>query len=281
MRHPRAAGGCRRRSIRSIRAIVEMLLAYEDQRFRSHPGVDPLAMARAALQFIDQRAHRVGRLDDHHAGGAAAGAAHRAQLAAKLRQMVRAISSSGVLTKDEMLGALSQPRALRRQSRRHSRRVARPISARSRAGFRMAEAALLVALPQSPELRRPDRSAAAARAARDRVLDRIAAAGRIPADEVALRQARRRAEWPQADAGAGAACGRSGRRGDAAAQNPSADHRRAAAEDRCRTWRASGRGRSAPTSRSRSSRSITRPARCWRASPRPIISTSAAPARST
>ena len=50
----------------------------------------------------------------------------------------------------------------------------------------LAEAALLVALPQSPELRRPDRSVHAARAARDRVLDRIAKAGRIPADEVAF-----------------------------------------------------------------------------------------------
>src|SRR6185312_3834993 len=49
----------------------------------------------------------------------------------------------------------------------------------------MAEAALLVALPQSPELRRPDRSASLARAARDRVLDRIAKAGKIPADEIA------------------------------------------------------------------------------------------------
>ena len=37
-----------------------------------------------------------------------------------------------------------------------------------------AEAALLVALPQSPEARRPDRNAAAAHAARDRVLDRVA-----------------------------------------------------------------------------------------------------------
>src|SRR4029077_2126386 len=50
----------------------------------------------------------------------------------------------------------------------------------------MAEAALLVALPQSPEWRRPDRSAIAARAARDRVLDRIAKAGKIPRDEIAL-----------------------------------------------------------------------------------------------
>src|SRR5581483_4860482 len=49
----------------------------------------------------------------------------------------------------------------------------------------LAEAALLVALPQSPELRRPDRYPEAARAARDRVLDRIAAAGIAPRDEVA------------------------------------------------------------------------------------------------
>ena len=41
----------------------------------------------------------------------------------------------------------------------------------------VAEAALLVALPQSPEARRPDRSPKVARAARDRVLDRVAARG--------------------------------------------------------------------------------------------------------
>src|SRR5262249_56171516 len=50
---------------------------------------------------------------------------------------------------------------------------------------RLAGQAVRVALPQSPELRRPDRSADAARAARDRVLDRIDAAGLVPADEVA------------------------------------------------------------------------------------------------
>ncbi len=37
----------------------------------------------------------------------------------------------------------------------------------------VAESALLVALPQSPEARRPDRDPDAARAARDRVLDRL------------------------------------------------------------------------------------------------------------
>src|ERR1700742_3053935 len=45
----------------------------------------------------------------------------------------------------------------------------------------VAESALLVALPQSPEARRPDRSPTVARAARNRVLDRVEARGVISA----------------------------------------------------------------------------------------------------
>src|SRR5690606_12355118 len=45
------------------------------------------------------------------------------------------------------------------------------------------EAALLVALPQSPERRRPDRHSEAARKARDRVLDRAIEAGVLPKAE--------------------------------------------------------------------------------------------------
>lgn len=48
----------------------------------------------------------------------------------------------------------------------------------------LSESALLVALPQSPENRRPDRHPAAARAARDRLLDRAGAQGLVPLDEV-------------------------------------------------------------------------------------------------
>ena len=55
----------------------------------------------------------------------------------------------------------------------------------------LAEAALLVALPQSPEARRPDRDADAARAARDRVLDRLAGAGVIDADAAAAAKSER------------------------------------------------------------------------------------------
>src|ERR1044071_7397172 len=31
---------------------IDMLLAYEDRRFREHYGVDPLAMGRAAMQWL-------------------------------------------------------------------------------------------------------------------------------------------------------------------------------------------------------------------------------------
>jgi penicillin-binding protein 1C len=48
------------------------------------------------------------------------------------------------------------------------------------------EAALLVALPQAPEIRRLDRHADAARRARDFVLKTVAAAGVVSAAEVEL-----------------------------------------------------------------------------------------------
>src|SRR5262249_13683795 len=53
----------------------------------------------------------------------------------------------------------------------------------------LGEAAMLVAIPQSPEMRRPDRSPQAARRARDRVLDRVALAGTVPLDEIAQARA--------------------------------------------------------------------------------------------
>ena len=164
---------------------VDMLLAYEDRRFRSHPGVDPLAMGRAAFQFVTS-----GRI-------VSGGSTITMQVArlleprtersfgAKVRQMVRAIQLERVLSKDEVLALYlslapygGNLEGIRAASLSYFGKEPRRLS--------MSEAALLVALPQSPELRRPDRSFAAARAARDRVLDRIALTGRIPADEVAL-----------------------------------------------------------------------------------------------
>jgi penicillin-binding protein 1C len=165
--------------------FVEMLQTYEDRRFHQHWGVDPLAMARAVVQFIGNGriisggstlTMQVARLLEPRT---------ERTLGAKLRQMVRAIEIERSLSKDEVLGLYltlapygGNLEGIRAASLAYFGKEPKKLS--------LAEAALLVALPQSPELRRPDRSSIVARAARDRVLDRIAKAGTVPADEIAF-----------------------------------------------------------------------------------------------
>jgi penicillin-binding protein 1C len=165
--------------------FVTMLLAYEDRRFRRHAGVDPLAMARAAGQWLangrvvsggSTLTMQVARLIEPRP---------ERSLAAKLRQIVRALELERRMSKDEIL-SLYLTLAPYGGNLEGIRAAALAYFGKEPRRLTLAEAALLVALPQSPEARRPDRSMAAARRARDRVLDRIAAAGGIPADEVAL-----------------------------------------------------------------------------------------------
>ncbi len=164
---------------------LKLLLGYEDRRFRSHAGVDPLALGRAAFQLVT-RGHIV-----------SGGSTITMQLArlmeprrersvhAKLRQMVRAIEIERQLTKDQILDlylALApfggNLEGIRAASIAYFGKEPKRLS--------LAEAALLVALPQSPETRRIDRYPDVARAARDRVLDRMVEDGRVPAEDAAL-----------------------------------------------------------------------------------------------
>jgi penicillin-binding protein 1C len=157
---------------------LKLLLAYEDRRFYSHRGVDPLALGRAALQLLT-RGHIV-----------SGGSTITMQLArlmeprrersvyAKLRQMVRAVEIERQLTKDQILDlylALApfggNLEGVRAASVAYFGKEPKRLS--------LAESALLVALPQSPETRRLDRYPDAARAARDRVLDRMVEDGRV------------------------------------------------------------------------------------------------------
>jgi membrane carboxypeptidase/penicillin-binding protein len=62
--------------------FVEMLQTYEDRRFRKHWGVDPLAMARAAFQFISNCRIISGGSDPDHAGRSVARAALRTHASA-------------------------------------------------------------------------------------------------------------------------------------------------------------------------------------------------------
>jgi penicillin-binding protein 1C len=164
--------------------FLALLLAYEDKRFNAHHGVDPLALGRALSQLVGN-----GRV----VSGASTLTMQVARLlepraertfAAKLRQMVRAIAIERSLSKDEIL-ALYLSLAPYGGNLEGVRAAALAYFGKEPRRLTLGEAALLVALPQSPEQRRPDRSIEAARNARDRVLDRVAAAGAVPLDEVA------------------------------------------------------------------------------------------------
>lgn len=165
-------------------AFLDMLVAYEDRRFRAHFGIDPLALLRAAGQFVTN-----GRI-------VSGGSTITMQLArlieprearsmgAKLRQMARALQIERRLSKDEIL-ALYLALAPYGGNLEGVRAASLAWFGKEPRRLELGEAALLVALPQLPERRRPDRNAAAAEAARDRVLDRMVIAGLVPEREAA------------------------------------------------------------------------------------------------
>ncbi len=167
--------------------FIAMLLAYEDKRFYRHGGVDPRALVRAALQAA-RNGHvvsggstltmQVARLLEDGPTG---------RWRAKLRQIRLALALERRLSKDEIL-ALYLNRAPYGGNLEGIRAASRVWFGREPARLTPAEAALLVALPQSPTRRRPDRAPELARAARDKVLARTRAAGLI--DEEAYLAAR-------------------------------------------------------------------------------------------
>ena len=163
---------------------LAQLVAYEDKRFYRHWGVDPLAMARAAAQAVwhgrvvsggSTLTMQVARLLQ----GAPTG-----QFGAKLAQIRLALALERSLTKDEIL-TLYLTLAPFGGNIEGVRAASLVYFAKEPGHLTPAEAALMVALPQSPEARRPDRSPAVARAARDRVLSRMARAGLLSDGEAA------------------------------------------------------------------------------------------------
>ncbi|MGL5114425.1 MAG: penicillin-binding protein 1C [Beijerinckiaceae bacterium] len=170
--------------------FVDMLIAYEDRRFRRHAGIDAIAMLRAAGQAI-----RHGRIVS---GGSTltmqvarlVEPRDERSLGAKLRQMVRAIQLERRFSKDEILGLYfslapygGNIEGVRAASFAWFGRDARRLSS--------GEAALLAALPQAPEARRPDRAADHGRRGRARLLAMAVAAGLMTEDERAQALAER------------------------------------------------------------------------------------------
>lgn len=156
---------------------VERLIAIEDKRFFAHSGVDPIAVARAARTWAVT-------------GKAKSGASTLTM------QLVRQLEPRPRTLKSKMVESLRAAQIELRLSKREILALylthtpyggnIEGVSAASQTYFgkpptRLTDAqiALLIALPQAPEARRPDLRPKAARAARDTILTKLERAGQI------------------------------------------------------------------------------------------------------
>jgi penicillin-binding protein 1C len=157
---------------------LALLKSYEDKRFDEHWGIDPMATLRAGLQFVSA---------GHVVSGGSTLTMQVARLLepprsrgifTKLFQMMRAVQLEERYSKDEILsfyltlapfgGNLEGVRA-----------ASLSYFGKDPSRIDLSEAALLVALPQSPVKQRPDRHAIRAAKGRDKVLARMVTEGVI------------------------------------------------------------------------------------------------------
>ncbi|MDO9638132.1 MAG: penicillin-binding protein 1C [Pseudotabrizicola sp.] len=156
-----------------------MLIAYEDKRFYDHAGVDLRAMTRAVAQALrngrvisggSTLTMQVARLLENSGTGAMTG---------KARQMRVAWALERRLTKDQIL-QLYMHLAPFGGNLEGVRAASFAYFGKEPRRLTPAQAALLVAIPQAPESRRPDRAHASAVIARERVLARALRDGIVP-----------------------------------------------------------------------------------------------------
>ncbi|WP_444922254.1 penicillin-binding protein 1C [Microbulbifer sp. CnH-101-G] len=179
--------------------FIEALLTYEDRHFYQHPGINPLALVRAAGQYLrngqvvsggSTLTMQVARLLDPH---------HRT-LTGKTKQMLRALQLEWHFSKREILDLYlnlapygGNIEGVEAASRLYLRKSAADLT--------HAEAALLAVLPQAPSRLRPDRHPHRAQKARDKVLTRLQTYGVWSKDEVERAQLENvyaeRLEFPQ------------------------------------------------------------------------------------
>ncbi|KAA5801101.1 penicillin-binding protein 1C [Alkalicaulis satelles] len=154
-------------------AFIDALLAVEDRRFYRHGGVDALAMIRAVGQAVMS-----GRIQS----GASTITMQTARLleprpdrtiGAKLIEMARAVQLERRLSKDEIL-ELYLTLAPYGGNLQGVRAASWAWFDREPDRLTPDQIALLIALPQAPEARRPDLRPEAARSARARLLQRMA-----------------------------------------------------------------------------------------------------------
>ncbi|MEJ5278353.1 peptidoglycan glycosyltransferase PbpC [Pseudomonas sp. MYb541] len=151
---------------------LDALLTYEDRWFYQHPGVNPLALARATWQNLtgtrvvsggSTLSMQVARLLDPHSR----------TFHGKLRQLWRTAQLEWHLSKAEILN-LYLNRAPFGGTLQGVAAASWAYLGKSPAQLTHAEAALLAVLPQAPSRLRPDRHPQRAQEARDKVLRRLA-----------------------------------------------------------------------------------------------------------
>jgi penicillin-binding protein 1C len=157
--------------------FLKRVVAVEDARFWIHPGVDPPAVARAVGAAMS-------------AGRATSGASTLTMqtarlleprprtLASKLVEVIRAVQLEARFSKREIL-ALYLTLAPYGGNLEGVRAASLAYFGHEPESLTDGEQALLIALPQSPEARRPDRRPKAAQAARREVLARLVRVGAI------------------------------------------------------------------------------------------------------
>ena len=151
---------------------LDALLTYEDRWFYQHPGVNPLALARATWQNLtgarvvsggSTLSMQVARLLDPHSR----------TFHGKLRQLWRTAQLEWHLSKGEILN-LYLNRAPFGGTLQGVAAASWAYLGKSPAQLTHADAALLAVLPQAPSRLRPDRHPQRAQQARDKVLRRLA-----------------------------------------------------------------------------------------------------------
>ena len=173
---------------------IQALLNYEDRWFWDHPGVNPLALARAVGQWL-WFGHPVSGGSTLTMQVARILEPNRRSIPGKLVQAFHALQLEWHLSKRQILtlylnhapfgGPLEGVQAA---SYAYLGKSAKHLS--------HAEAALLAVLPQSPSALRPDRRPRAAQQARNKVLNRLRSFGVWSAHTVQQAKAETVAAWP-------------------------------------------------------------------------------------
>lgn len=151
---------------------LEALITYEDRWFYQHPGVNPMAILRAAWQNLSSGrivsggstlSMQVARLVDPHSR----------TLGGKIKQLWRTLQLEWYYSKDEIL-EIYLNRAPFGGTLEGIGAASWAYLGKSPADLSAGEATLMAVLPQAPSRLRPDRYPERAQATRDKVLDRLA-----------------------------------------------------------------------------------------------------------